>query len=318
MEQKRTRPKKASKGEWIFSIVVGVVFLTWFFSTRDYRTSEEKINDDIENQLREERINARVSESRQSRYTDLLADTKRDLKAYGVDYTNVEIAESGCLWVYVIDNGKNRDGLATTLCSRAKRNFISCVTIVDSKGNTLGRSMCKWVCSACSTCLVQVVCTAVRLTMYSSFKKWLILSMLTQWKSRHLLYGLTPHWSNTVTKYSSLRNWQRLMKCWKRQSYRVGNESLIKFQLLDGRLPTRRRVEILLRFHLASAPTGNRTYRLLIKLTNFPQRTLSAFGWAGQADIPPVQNKPMVGFWDVLFGNVCHQWFFNRQWSCGR
>ncbi len=101
------------------------------------------MNDEIEEQVREDRINARISESRQSRYTDLLADTKHDLKAYGVNYTNVEIAESGCLWVYVVDNGKNRDGLATTLCSRAKRDFVSCVTIVDSQGNTLGRSMCK-------------------------------------------------------------------------------------------------------------------------------------------------------------------------------
>lgn len=143
MEQKRTRPKKASRGEWIFAIILGAVFLTWFFSTRDYRTSEEKMNDKIEEKVREERINARISESRQSRYTDLLADTKRDLKAYGINYTNVEVAESGCLWVYVVDNGKNRDGLATTLCSRAKRDFVSCVTIVDSQGNTLGRSMCK-------------------------------------------------------------------------------------------------------------------------------------------------------------------------------
>jgi len=142
MQQNSTKHRKASKGEWIFAIVLGISFLTWFFSTRDYRTSEEKMKDEIEEQVRENLINARMSESRQSRYTELLADTKRDLKAYGVTYTNVEVAESGCLWIYVRGNGKNRDGLAKTLCYRAKRDFVSCVTIVDNKGNTLGRSMC--------------------------------------------------------------------------------------------------------------------------------------------------------------------------------
>lgn len=142
MQPNRTKTRKASKSEWIFALVLGIGFLTWFFSTRDRRTHEEKMNDQIEEQVRKDIINARMNEARQSRYTDLLADIKRDFKAYGVEYTNVEIAESGCLWVYTSDNGKSRDGLAKTLCYRAKRDFVSCVTIVDKKGNTLGRFTC--------------------------------------------------------------------------------------------------------------------------------------------------------------------------------
>lgn len=141
--QPKSTPRKASKGEWIFAIILGITFLTWFFSTRDYSTSEEKMKDEVSEQVRQDMINARMSNMRQNRYADLLEATKQDLKAYGVKYTNVEVAESGCLWVYVNDNGKNRDGLAQTLCSRAKRDFVSCVTIVDAGGNTLGRSMCE-------------------------------------------------------------------------------------------------------------------------------------------------------------------------------
>ena len=123
--------------------ILGIVFLTWFFSTRDYRTPEEKMKDEVAEQVREDMINAGMSDMRQNHYADLLSNAKRDLKAYGVEYTNVEVAESGCLWIYVSDNGKNRDGLAQTLCSTAKRGLVSCVTIVDAGGNTLGRSMCK-------------------------------------------------------------------------------------------------------------------------------------------------------------------------------
>ncbi|MCK8495575.1 hypothetical protein M0L20_27160 [Spirosoma sp. RP8] len=143
MQQKSARRKKASKGEWMFALILGAVFLIWFFSSRDNRTPSEKMNNEIDESLREERVATRMSEHRQKRFAELLTDTEQDLNAYHVKYTRVEIAESGCLWVYVPDSNKNRDGLAQSLCSRAKKDFVQCVTIVDPQGNTLGRSLCK-------------------------------------------------------------------------------------------------------------------------------------------------------------------------------
>lgn len=66
-----------------------------------------------------------------------------EMKAYGIPCLDAGIAKSGCAWVFVMDNGKNRDGLATTLCSTAKRYGVSCVTIMDNKASALGRSICK-------------------------------------------------------------------------------------------------------------------------------------------------------------------------------
>ena len=143
MHQKSTRRKKASKGEWIFALILGVVFLFWFFSNLDNRTPTEKMNDDVSESIQQERLAAKLSEHRQKRFSGLLSNTERDLKAYGVTYLRVEMAESGCLWVYIPSSTKNRDRLAQTLCARAKKEFASCVTIVDPQGSTLGRAQCK-------------------------------------------------------------------------------------------------------------------------------------------------------------------------------
>lgn len=73
----------------------------------------------------------------------LKKEIRQELQVSGITCLDVGIAKSGCLWVFVLDNGKNRDGLATTLCSTAKRYSVGCVTILDSKASTLGRSRCQ-------------------------------------------------------------------------------------------------------------------------------------------------------------------------------
>lgn len=51
-------------------------------------------------------------------------------------------AESGCLWVYTLDNGRSRDGLAQSLCATASRFSIECVSIFDQNQKRLGRAFC--------------------------------------------------------------------------------------------------------------------------------------------------------------------------------
>ncbi|MGV3561626.1 hypothetical protein [Larkinella arboricola] len=78
-----------------------------------------------------------------NRSTLVKVDIMQELSAAEIPCFNVEIAESGCVWVYTTDTGSNRDGLASTLCSTAKKHFYSCITIVDKNQNSLGRSYCK-------------------------------------------------------------------------------------------------------------------------------------------------------------------------------
>jgi heme exporter protein D len=66
-----------------------------------------------------------------------------EMKAYGIPCLDAGIAKSGCAWVFVMDNGKNRGGLATTLCSTVNRYGVGFVTIMDSKANALGRARCQ-------------------------------------------------------------------------------------------------------------------------------------------------------------------------------
>lgn len=68
---------------------------------------------------------------------------RHELKISGIICLDVGIASSGCLWVYVLDNGLNRDGLATTLCYTAKPYGVNCVTIMNNKGDAIGRSQCR-------------------------------------------------------------------------------------------------------------------------------------------------------------------------------
>jgi hypothetical protein len=151
---------KKSKGcmfNFLFIVISLVAFAFWLFSERGNQESEEtnrarrykemeaKIKTDVKEELSERRIEEKVSEER-AKYGlpgKLINAIKQDLDSYYVDYYDVKMASSGCLWVSVPDNGKDKDGLAQTLCSIARKHYVSCVTIVDKEGNSLGRSMCQ-------------------------------------------------------------------------------------------------------------------------------------------------------------------------------
>ena len=72
----------------------------------------------------------------------LKEDIRSAVSSAGIIFIDISVEDKNCLWVYVIDNGNNMDGLASTLCSTAKRNDYKCVSIYDSKLNRLGRSFC--------------------------------------------------------------------------------------------------------------------------------------------------------------------------------
>lgn len=136
---------------FVLAMIV-VVFVFWLFSERGSKESAEslRLKQRQYDKALEAEVQPRVSEPINSGggdvkkvlYGRLLSEVRGDLDSYYVEYLDVEVSESGCLWVYVIDNGKDRDGLATTLCSTAKKHYVRCVTIVDKGGNSLGRAMC--------------------------------------------------------------------------------------------------------------------------------------------------------------------------------
>jgi hypothetical protein len=94
----------------------------------------------------DEEFQARLSANSSSRKPSeeqLQIDIRAIMEASGIPCLSVVKAESGCLWVYTTDIGRNRDGLAKTLCYTAGKYSINCVSVFDADQNVLGRSMCR-------------------------------------------------------------------------------------------------------------------------------------------------------------------------------
>lgn len=124
------------------SVLIGI-FIIWFFFIRDQRTSKEKMTDEIEETVSKARLEEKISQSRQDIHKDAIQDMKKELDNLNIRYTNVEISKNRSVWVYMSDNGKDGDFLANKLCIRAKKHFMQGVTLFDTQGNTIGRSVCK-------------------------------------------------------------------------------------------------------------------------------------------------------------------------------
>lgn len=129
--------------QWVLASTLGVVFLTWFFSTVDRRTTEEQIIDDYAEKVRRARLEEKVSNSRQEIYRDVIVDIENELKRLGISYINVEISDSQFVWVQLARNEKGASYLANTLCTRAKKHFIKGVAVFDSNEKPVGRAICK-------------------------------------------------------------------------------------------------------------------------------------------------------------------------------
>lgn len=143
MEISSKQPKKPDKNGWILPTILGSLFLIWFFSTRDYRTPEEKMTDEIEETVSRARLQEKITQSRQDIYEDAVNDMKKELDNLNIRYTSVEISENHFVWVYMSENGKDGNYLANTLCVRAKKHFMKGVTLFNTQGDTIGRSICK-------------------------------------------------------------------------------------------------------------------------------------------------------------------------------
>lgn len=137
------QPKVPNKNGWILPTILGALFLIWFFSTRDRRTLEEKMNDKFEESASRARLDEKISQSRQDIHKGVIKDIEKELDKVNVRYTKVEISENRVVWVYISDNSKDVDYLANTLCTRAKKHVMQGVTLFDSQGNTIGRAICK-------------------------------------------------------------------------------------------------------------------------------------------------------------------------------
>lgn len=74
---------------------------------------------------------------------ELIKLTKKDCYDYGVDYLKVDMGRNGCVRVFVRSNGKERSGLATTLCSQVGKLGGKCVEIVNKNGGVMGSCFCR-------------------------------------------------------------------------------------------------------------------------------------------------------------------------------
>ncbi|QDK80881.1 hypothetical protein EXU85_20600 [Spirosoma sp. KCTC 42546] len=126
----------------ISGIAIAVVLFFIFFGNYENKTSkfipreDSKYIDSIKN-IVDQRKKSEVYNS-----YSLKEDIRSAVSSAGIVFIDISLEDKNCLWVYVINNGNNMDGLASILCSTAKRNDYKCVSIYDSKLNRLGRSFC--------------------------------------------------------------------------------------------------------------------------------------------------------------------------------
>lgn len=135
--------KPSNKNGWILPTILGALFLLWLFSGNDHRTTEKRLTDQFEEKASKARLEEKIDMSRQDINEPVLADMKRELAKLKIPFSSVEISENHFVWVYISGDSRNGDELANSLCFRAKKHFMQGVTLFDSQGNTVGRSICK-------------------------------------------------------------------------------------------------------------------------------------------------------------------------------
>jgi len=103
-----------------------------------------KAFNDYDSQL-QEKINIDVKKYgnfKKKEEKELKMDIRAIMSESKINCIDLVITESGCLWVYTIDNGQNKDQLAQMLCFTAKNYSVKCITVFDPKQNELGRHLC--------------------------------------------------------------------------------------------------------------------------------------------------------------------------------